>query len=133
MPKKERVKKTQSVEVPENSNTQSELHRRKAETWLWFGVIVVSAVMIIFWLISMKWEFSYLSSKKSEQRAVEQIQQNWNQIFSKNEDEEKLKENAKKDIKNVLDKIVSEQKTVSTTSSTTVLPIATTTTNTIKN
>ena len=81
----------------------------------------------------MKWEFSYLSSKKSEQRAVEQIQQNWNQIFSKNEDEEKLKEGAKKDIKTVLDKIVSEQKTVSTTSSTTILPTATTTTNTIKN
>ena len=132
MPKKERVKKTKIEEGRADDLQTSEHHRRKAEMWLWFGVIVVSTVMILFWLISVKWEFSYFSSKNGERNAVEKAQQNWNELFSKESENTELKEAAKKDIKAALDKIIAEQKTVSTTSTTT-LETATTTTNTIKN
>ncbi len=102
----------------------------KAKMWLWIGVSVISAIILVMWgwatsisLSSFSWE------KTPEKKLVENSRNDWNTLFN-NETSKIKNERLKLQIKNVLSTIVAEANTSSSTTSTTITTTNTTTLNT---
>lgn len=108
--------------------------QNKAKSWLWLGVISISAIIFFFWGWSLLSNISLFSWKRTqENNLVKKTQTDWNEIFTKTEKSEKEKRQLKEQLAimvNEIKKQAAAEQAATSTSST--LNISTTTTSTIR-
>lgn len=108
--------------------------QNKGTSWMWLGVISISAIIFFFWGWSLMSNISLFNWKRTQENSlVKKTQTDWNEIFTKTEKTEKEKQQLKKQLElaiNEFKKQAAEQTATTSTSST--LKISTTTTSTIR-
>lgn len=90
-----------------------------AKMWLWIGVSVIGAIILVLWgwatsisLASFSWE------KTPEKKLIEKSRSDWNTLF--NDEKSRIKnEQLKSQIKNILNTIIAEVNTTTGATSTT--------------
>ncbi len=114
---------TPRVNIREKFFTEQGARERKISVWLWVGMTIVIILIVGFWGYSIYFSVSTINWKKTEEsKLINKTTTNWDQIFQKREDELQ-REQAIKNIKNILNQAITQSinnaVTVSTTTSTT--------------
>lgn len=112
----------------------------KTKSWMWLGVIGISAIIFSFWGWSIVSKISFFNWKKTqENKMMIKTQEDWNEIFIKAEKEEQDKKELKQKIGIIIEEIKKQaemeetKNTTSTVTTTSTEEISTTTTSTISN
>lgn len=111
--------------------------QNKAKSWMWLGVIGISAIIFFFWGWSLMSNISLFSWKQTQENSlVKKTQSDWNEIFTKTEKEEKEKRQLKEQLGVIIDELKKQagagQTATSTTGVSSTPKISTTTTSTIR-
>jgi len=111
--------------------------QKKAKSWLWLGVIGISAIIFFFWGWSLLSNISLFSWKQTQENSlVKKTQSDWNDIFTKTQKAETEKRQLKEQLGAAIEEFKRQaaigQAASSTTSTSSTLEISTTTTSTIR-
>jgi len=121
-------------QAPENTtpNIEEKLEKfrqtqTKAKSWMWLGVIGISAIIFFFWGWSIISRISLFNwNKTQENKMIIRTQEDWNDIFTKIEKEEKEKKELKQQINLIIEDIKKQAEKENTENTTTTITTTTT-------